>query len=422
MDPMQEIFCEESSELIVEMTGIIENNRIENRYDQEFVQELFRCVHTMKADATMMLYDGIASYSKKLERLLFCYRNSSDERITDTGSFDIIVDKYLKYVEESVKSISQCYSVKEPLAKDIDELDTYVKELENFGISSVEHVPKKEEKPKRQVYYISSATAEVEIRPKDDTEDSSDRDESGVVLVKYRELLRLKSALTLYQQILDKYDKKKNPYAQGEMTSEDFAALVSVRDSMLHVWNNCTKGDFVPVAKKMELLVDEMSEKLHKNVRLVVSGENTMVEKSKRDKISGALTHMIRNAVDHGIEDAEERERLGKSPIGLVRLTFESKDNHIVVTVEDDGCGIDREKVLDVAERKNMLSRSVDEYSDEDVIQLLLKSGMSTTETPNNYSGRGVGMDVINHNIKQLGGELKITYEEGYGTKLSMVI
>lgn len=86
-----------------------------------------------------------------------------------------------------------------------------------------------------------------------------------------------------------------------------------------------TKGDFTAVAEKMEILVDEMSAALNKNVRLLVKGEDIMIDKYKRDKISTALIHMIRNSVDHGIEDLETRERLGKTPVGLIKIKFQMK-------------------------------------------------------------------------------------------------
>lgn len=147
-----------------------------------------------------------------------------------------------------------------------------------------------------------------------------------------------------------------------------------------------------------------------------------MIEKAKRDKISTALIHMIRNSVDHGIESLETRERLGKSPMGLVKLEFVQKDDRLRIIVEDDGAGINSEKVLDAARKAGVIKEEKEEYSREDIMNLLLVNGVSTTNVPNDYSGRGVGMDVINHNIKELGGTLKITSEEGFGTKIEIEI
>lgn len=183
-----------------------------------------------------------------------------------------------------------------------------------------------------------------------------------------------------------------------------------------------TKDDFSAVAKKMEILVDDMAHKLHKNIKLLVKGQECMIEKAKRDKISTALIHMIRNSVDHGIEDMETRERLGKSPMGLIKLEFLQSGDNLRIVVEDDGEGINSEKVLDAARKAGVLKEEKESYSRDDIMDLLLINGVSTTTVPNDYSGRGVGMDVINHNIKELGGTLNIMSEEGFGTKIEISV
>ena len=178
--------------------------------------------------------------------------------------------------------------------------------------------------------------------------------------------------------------------------------------------------DFVPVAKKMEIVVDEMSEQLHKPVKLLVKGQEIPVGSELREKISSALIHIIRNAIDHGIEDSETRERLGKSPMGLVKLRFSTEDGRIKVSVKDDGCGIDTEKILKAAQEKNLLTKPADEYSEREIYGLMLLSGITTTAVANEYSGRGVGMDVISHNVSEMGGKLKISSKKGLGTTITM--
>ncbi len=170
----------------------------------------------------------------------------------------------------------------------------------------------------------------------------------------------------------------------------------------------------------MELVVDEMSRTLNKPVKLITRGSHSLVEKSKREKISSALVHVIRNAVDHGIEDMDERERMGKAPVGIVRLGFDNKDGKLVISVEDDGAGIDKNAVLKSAKENNLLKKPEEEYTEEEIINLLFVSGVSTTEKANDYSGRGVGMDVIRHNIVSLGGSINITSNYGFGTKVVM--
>ena len=194
-----------------------------------------------------------------------------------------------------------------------------------------------------------------------------------------------------------------------------------VKTSTIH-YESDVKMDFGPVAKKMEIVVTEMSQRLSKPVKLLVTGEDTQVKRDTRTKISSALIHMVRNAVDHGIEDAAERESCGKAPMALVRLSFGQQDKELVVSVEDDGAGINREQVLESAKREGRLTKPEEEYTQDEVYQLILQSGVTTTQEVNEYSGRGVGMDVINHNVQEMGGRLEINSQCGQGTKITMYV
>ena len=163
--------------------------------------------------------------------------------------------------------------------------------------------------------------------------------------------------------------------------------------------------------------------RLNKPARLLVRGEKTAIEKSKREKISSALLHVIRNAVDHGIEDSDERERLGKSPMGMVWLNI-SKDASGVITisVKDDGSGIDYQEVLLSAEKMHLLTKPREKYNADEITELMLESGVTTMKTQNDYSGRGVGMDVINCNVKELGGTLRVISTHGDGTEILITL
>lgn len=182
------------------------------------------------------------------------------------------------------------------------------------------------------------------------------------------------------------------------------------------------KMDFGPVAKKMEIVVTEMSQRLSKPVKLLVTGEGTPVKRDTRMKISSALIHMVRNAVDHGVEEMAEREACGKTPMALIRLDFGQQGEELTVSVEDDGAGINREQVLESAKKEGRLTKPEEEYTEDEVYQLILQSGVTTTQEVNEYSGRGVGMDVIHHNVQEMGGRLEIHSRFGQGTKITMYV
>lgn len=168
-------------------------------------------------------------------------------------------------------------------------------------------------------------------------------------------------------------------------------------------------------------IVRELCAATGKQVDLVVEGEGTEVDKSVIEKIGEPLTHMIRNAIDHGLEPAEERLAAGKPAVGTVHLSAEQKGARIVIRVRDDGRGIDREKVRRKAVDRGLVPADA-HLTEEDIDNLICAPGFSTAETISNISGRGVGMDVVRTNVEALGGRIEISSTPGHGTSFTMVL
>ncbi len=168
-------------------------------------------------------------------------------------------------------------------------------------------------------------------------------------------------------------------------------------------------------------MLRDLSAETGKQVILETSGEMTEIDKGVIEKIGDPLTHMIRNAVDHGIESAEKRIAAGKPVEGTIRLSAEQKGARIFVRVSDDGGGIDRARVRAKAVEKGIVGAD-DVLSDDEIDQLICAPGFSTAETISNISGRGVGMDVVRSNVEALGGRVEITSVPGKGTSFTMVL
>lgn len=457
LDPMTELFYDESNSILQEMRrGMVERKGIPF-YNQDMIQSVFRSVHTLKASSTMMLFENLAEVSKNLEEMLYCFRGKNKE-ITDTGRFDDILVSYLDFFERETDKLSMGVQPEER-ADDLEKkIKAYIVELtDQMASEEMEAYHQEISKPKRQIFYIASATetergengswqdsqqseavgqrgAEEEISWKtDNLVDTQSLDSMGkkegdnagkpvkkkyVLSEKKREMI-FRGTRNL-QRVINSLEYSMDKSGTGTVTTEQLQRLKEIEKDFLQIKKYLTKTDFVPVAKKMEVVVDEMSMKLGKRVRLLVKGEHTPVDFEVREKISNALIHVIRNAVDHGIEDMEERERLGKAPVGLVKLRFTMKDGSLKVTVKDDGRGIDTEGILRKAEEQGFLQKSLTDYSREEVFALMLESGLTTTENPNEYSGRGVGMDVIAHTVEELGGKLKIFSKPDEGTTVTM--
>jgi two-component system chemotaxis sensor kinase CheA len=171
--------------------------------------------------------------------------------------------------------------------------------------------------------------------------------------------------------------------------------------------------------QKMARLVRDVARKVGKNVTFVTEGEDTEIDRNLVDVINDPLVHMVRNAVDHGIESPEVRKKNGKSPNGMVKLSAFHSAGSVVVQIIDDGKGLDRNAILAKALEKGMITDCTT-LCDRDVYNLVLEPGFSTAEVVTDVSGRGVGMDVVKKNIESLRGQVEIQSEPGKGSVFRM--
>jgi two-component system chemotaxis sensor kinase CheA len=167
--------------------------------------------------------------------------------------------------------------------------------------------------------------------------------------------------------------------------------------------------------------VRDLSMKTGKGVDFVVSGREIELDRLVLDEINDAVMHLLRNAVDHGIEKPGDREKAGKKDTGKVILSAMREGNYVVISVEDDGRGMDVEEIKKIAvERKIITEEEASRMNDGDVYELLGAPGLSTTKKITDVSGRGVGFDVVKSKIKSLGGSVRISTEKGRGTNVEL--
>jgi len=182
------------------------------------------------------------------------------------------------------------------------------------------------------------------------------------------------------------------------------------------------KTRMVPIDRlfrKFPRLIRKIAREMHKEVELVMSGGETELDKTVIDQLGDPLVHLLRNAIDHGIESPDVRRKMGKSKIGTVHLSAIQEGNHIVVSIKDDGHGVDLERVKQRAlERKMVTSGQLQTMGKQDIIQMIFEPGFSTAETVSNISGRGVGMDVVKMNIRNLNGIIDVQSQVNVGTEL----
>jgi len=177
-----------------------------------------------------------------------------------------------------------------------------------------------------------------------------------------------------------------------------------------------------PTFHKMHRIVRDMNKQLGKNTKLEISGEETEVDKNIIDTLGEPLMHLIRNSLDHGIESKEERIAKGKDERGLISLDAINTGGDVVISIQDDGKGLDRNKIIEKASKNNLLTKSPEDMSDKEVFSLIFLPGFSTKENITEYSGRGVGMDVVKRSIEKVGGNIQIESEMDEGTTISIKI
>ena len=174
--------------------------------------------------------------------------------------------------------------------------------------------------------------------------------------------------------------------------------------------------------QKMKRIVHDVSGKLGKQIELVIIGEDTEVDKNIIEHISDPLMHLIRNSVDHGIEEAAEREAAGKPEKGRIVLEAKNEGGKVWISVSDDGKGLNREKIYNKALEQGLIVDPKKEYSDREIYSMITRPGFSTKDQVTELSGRGVGMDVVVQNIQNIGGSLDIESTEGEGSKMTLKI
>ncbi|MCG7625412.1 chemotaxis protein CheA [Epibacterium sp. Ofav1-8] len=176
-----------------------------------------------------------------------------------------------------------------------------------------------------------------------------------------------------------------------------------------------------PLFQRMARIVREASSATEKTAKLITEGENTEVDKTVIERLSDPLTHILRNAVDHGIEKPEDREAAGKSRAGAIRLSASHRSGSVCIEIKDDGAGVNRPRVKQIAIDKGLIPENAD-LTDAEIDNLLFLPGFSTAKEVSNLSGRGVGMDVVKNAVTALGGRINISSTPGKGSTFTIIL
>lgn len=259
--------------------------------------------------------------------------------------------------------------------------------------------------------------------------DRSLRSLTQTVRVDIRKLDRLMNIvgeLAIVRNVLSRIADRVRAEGQPQISSELFRVHRNFERRLTEMQDGILEVRMVPLGQVFERLsrvVRQISRELDKEIRFVITGSETEIDKLIVEELSDPLMHMIRNSIDHGIEDAAERARVGKPAAGTIALNAFQKGNHVVIEIEDDGRGIDENALMQKALRLGKIDLTDrEQLSREEILSLIFLPGVSTRERADDVSGRGVGMDVVKTNIGHLGGVIDVQSEPGIGTKMTITL
>ena len=246
----------------------------------------------------------------------------------------------------------------------------------------------------------------------------------SVNVSKMDQLMELIGELVISESVVLQSPDLNVPGLNLDNFKKESAQLAKVTTDLQDVIMSMRMVPLTNTFQKMNRIVFDVSRKLGKDIDFVMVGEQTEVDKNIIEHISDPLMHIVRNSVDHGIESKEQRLESGKPERGKVTLSAKTEAGKVWISVEDDGTGLDREKIIAKARKQGLLDETKPDsaYSDKEVYQFITLPGFSTNEQVTEYSGRGVGMDVVIQNIQTIGGTLEIESKPGLGSTMILKI
>ncbi|MFT9115823.1 MAG: chemotaxis protein CheA [Sporolactobacillus sp.] len=236
-------------------------------------------------------------------------------------------------------------------------------------------------------------------------------------------LERLDNLLNLFEElIIDRSRIEKISHSLGNKPlNESIDQLKRISNQLQETILNLRMEPVEQVFNRFPRMIRSLAKELNKKVNLVITGEETELDRTVIDELGDPLMHMIRNSMDHGIEHPEDRQKIGKPEEGMLALRAYHSGHHVFIEIEDDGAGINKEKVLSKAIEKGIIAEGqADQMTDKEINHLLFESGFSTADKISDISGRGVGLDVVESKIHSLSGSVEVDSTPGKGTRFTV--
>lgn len=409
----------------------------DNKFDDEALRSEFKSYKILFSPAKGILFHGHKPINllSKLINLGSGHVRAKVDSIPDLELIspdNVYVDWEIRLdTEESRESIEDIFIFLDSQSKiDIQELDKCFDadkgnnvELKNFNLLGLD----RSAKDLANSSFKKSEFVEKSFfngdKNKSNVQDDTVRSKVNIASIKVDSkkldhLVNLVGELVTIQSKLSKEAENRNSNVLNSISAEFSLLINELRDYTTGLRTVPIEILFV----KFQRIVKDLSTNLGKSILYHAYGGDTVLDKSIIEKLNEPLVHLIRNSIDHGIESSKERERLGKDPKGIIKLSACQSGDSVIVTIEDDGRGLDRGKILEKAIERNVISDSAAKtLSNIDVYNLIFEPGFSTASSVTDISGRGVGMDVVKKQVESLRGNVVLESELGKYTRTKLI-
>lgn len=375
----------------------------------EFLDDIARAFHTLKSSSAMLGFENIADLSHFSEDLLARMRRGELPVTRQT------VDAIFSVIDTLDAMVREREQKKEPGA----ELEMHTAELRERlnALAGVSEGAGETAKVHEGTSVQNEAAPAAQGLPALQVIEKIDTVRVRVSLLDA--LFNLVGELLITKNRIDNI-------LSGVQNKELKSALSSMDHMISALQENISTARLVQVDEifqKFPRMVRDLAREELKDIEFVIEGREIELDKSVLDSISEPLIHLLRNAIGHGLESAEERRQQGKNSRGTIHLTAKRSENHILIDVSDDGRGIDIEHIRDIAVRRGFIKKEEAEaLKDKDVMKLLFAPGFSSVEKVTGLSGRGVGLNVVKTASREMGGTVEVTTEKGKGSRFSLTL
>ncbi len=412
-----------------------------NRNDHKLIDKIFRLAHNLKGTSRAVGFGIVAEFTHEMENLILKIKNAEVEVTDDVVSLLLECNDVIRNMIQVLKdnfdakvdyddTLNKIKMLLEsnPVGSELNDASTpevtNKNQQENEILSSElkqSETDTKYETTLEPTQNLTAPSAPLSSNPpsseKKMTSTTNADDNIRVSLSRLEQLNNFVGELVILQTVLNQHGKD----SSNPMLSKSLRQLEKLSKEIHELSMSLRMIPIRPTIKKLQRVVRDTSKTLNKQVNFHVFGEETEVDKTVLESLFEPLVHVVRNAIDHGLEETIDRPAVGKSEIGNVTIRCKHEGNNLVIEVQDDGKGIDPQKIRESAIKKNVIRES-DKLTERELINLIFSPGFSTKQEVSEISGRGVGMDVVKFNIQELSGDIIVDSEIGKGSCFRIVL